>query len=72
MVSDERSWSRGWQPSWVSASRWSWQRRANVRDDMPACKANSRFVIFDLYFPIIILNDFLSYKYTKKMAKCKS
>ena len=37
-----------------------------MRDDMPACKANSRFVIFDLYFPIIILNDFLSYKYTKK------
>jgi hypothetical protein len=33
---------------------------------MPACDANSRFVIFDLYFPIIILNDFLSYKYTKK------
>ena len=26
---------------------------------MPACRANSCFVIFDLYFPIVIFGDFL-------------
>ena len=53
----------------ASASRWRWQRRARVRDEMPACKANSRFVIFDLYFPIVIFGDFLIYKYTKKKSE---
>ena len=30
-----------------------------MRDEMPACRANSCFVIFDLYFPIVIFGDFL-------------
>ena len=43
----------------MRVSRWRWQRRARVRDEMPACRANSCFVIFDLYFPIVIFGDFL-------------